>query len=293
MTPADGTTAACSVLPASLGGFLDGTLTAADTGLIRAHLDACDRCWHAWNAYRWEKASRTALYRDLRAFLGTAFVHGLDSSRALAREWDEAAPQDAGEAAAFFRSSVSYLYNLAIWEASGNRPRYVAEAAPLLADLGAGSIIDYGSGIGSDTLALRRLGYTVAPCDYLSPSARFFQWRARRLGQDPAVREPGHIPAGTGADTLWIIDTLDHLPDPAASIGHLLADARTVICEQFDADRGHGRQGFHYRRPARETAALFTAHGFRLVRSGPVIQCWHKPARTAVRGAATGEESGR
>jgi hypothetical protein len=266
----------CAGLSGCLGGFLNGTLAAGEAPLMRAHLDTCPSCWKTWNAFRWERASRTSLYRDLRAFLGPRFRHGFDSSRALAREWDKAAPATPGDTADFFRASTSYLYNLAIWEASGNRPPYVDEAVPLLNALGARSIIDYGSGIGSDTLALRRLGFEVTPCDYHSPSTRFFQWRARRTGQDPSVCEPERLPTGADADTLWIIDTLDHLPDPLASIGTLLASVSTIICEQLAADRGHGRQGFHYRRPASETAAMLTGYGFRPTASNRTLQCWHK-----------------
>jgi hypothetical protein len=288
MTATDAVTVSCGTVRAGLAGFLEGTMSRAGTALLRAHLDACAPCWEAWNAFRWERASGTGLYRDLRAFLGAGFTYGLDSSRALAREWDTAAPSIPEETARFFRGSVSYLYNLAIWEASGNRPRYVDEAVPLLHGLGARTVIDYGCGTGSDTLALRDRGFTVIPCEFRSPSARFFQWRARRAGQDPSVCEPGQLPPGTAADVLWIIDTLDHLPDPEASIGILLARVSAVICEQLAAGREHGNQRFHYRRPAGETAAMLAAHGFGPAASTPVLQCWHKS-----QAAPTAVETGR
>jgi hypothetical protein len=264
----------CDTLPGRLAGYLAGTMTQDDTAFIRAHLDACQSCWDTWNSYRWDQAACTSLYRDLKAFLGTTFIHGLDSSRALAREWDRASPRTPGEAADFFRTNTSYLYNLTIWEASGNRPRYVTAAAPLLARLNSRSVVDYGSGIGSDTLALRRLGLKVTPCDYHSPSTRFFQWRATRSRQDTRVYEPGQLPPGLRPDTLWIIDTLDHLPDIEASIGPLLDSAQTLICEQLADDRAHGRQGFHRRRPPGEIACAYASRGFCLLASAQEIQCW-------------------
>lgn len=266
----------CGTVPGCLADYLVGAMPRDDAAFIRAHLDTCPSCWSTWNRYRWDQAAGTSLYRDLKAFLGKVFVHGFDSSRALAREWDQASPQMPEQTADFYRTSTAYLYNLTIWEASGNRPGYVTAAAPLLARLNSRSVVDYGSGIGSDTLALRRLGLQVTPCDYRSPSTRFFQWRATRSEQDSRVYEPGHLPSGLHPDTLWIIDTLDHLPDIEASIGTLLDSAQAIICEQLADHRAHGRQAFHHRRPPGVITRVFASRGFRLIASTREIQCWSK-----------------
>ncbi len=274
----------CNVTKTHLEAYLTHALRIAAANQVRQHLDDCPCCWNTWNEYRWERASRTPLYHDLASYLGPRFRPGFDSSRALAREWAQTAPRTPDQIADFFRSSLSYLYNLVIWEASGNRPGYCVTAAPLLAQLGAQTVIDYGSGIGSDTLALRSLSLNVIPCDYSSPSTRFYQWRARRLQQDPRFYEPGHLPQPLSADTMWIIDTLDHLPDLEASIGHLLATTRIriIICENPAAGRGHGHQGFHHRRHATDIAMFYTGHGFQQAALGDVassIQCWARPRR--------------
>jgi hypothetical protein len=114
----------------------------------------------------------------------------------------------------------------------------------------------------------------VTPCDFHSPSTRFFQWRAARAGQDTRVCEPGQLPPGLKPDTLWIIDTLDHLPDPDASIGGLLDGVRIVVCEQLTQGRAHGRQRFHHRRHPDEIARAFISRGFRLSATTHEIQCW-------------------
>jgi SAM-dependent methyltransferase len=208
------------------------------------------------------------------SFVGPRFKYGFDSSTALAYEWEQATHHTPTEAAEFFRRSHSYLYNLAIWEASGNRPAYVAVAAPLLSRLKSKRLIDYGCGIGSDTLALRSLGMHVTPCDFDSPSTRFFQWRACRLRQDGHFYEPGCLPRDLRADALWIIDTLDHLPDLELNIGPILARVQIVVCEQLAQNRGHGSQGFHHRRPSGEIASLFGRYGFRLEISRQEVQGW-------------------
>jgi hypothetical protein len=86
---------------------------------------------------------RSCSSRDFRLYF--------DSSRALAAEWDTANPRTNHDIVQFFRASTSYLYNLAIWEASGNRPHYLAHPLPILASHGTRTVLDYGCGIGSDT----------------------------------------------------------------------------------------------------------------------------------------------
>ncbi|MGH3811030.1 MAG: hypothetical protein ACRDUV_01050 [Pseudonocardiaceae bacterium] len=228
-----------------------------ETTMLRAHLDTCKNCWGRWNRYRWDQAVDTAVYRDLETFLGPRFVRYLDSSLILAHEWEKAAPGTQEQIAQFFRTSDAYLYNLIIWEASGNRPPYIRAAAPNLIQMSSELVMDYGSGTGSDTLALRSLGFQVTPCDYASPATRFFQWRARRLGQPTDVHEPHELYLAPKPDTLWIIDTIDHLPDIDTSLGQILDDVSIVICEDITPDRAHGKQGFHHRRSLQEIADIF------------------------------------
>lgn len=235
------------------------TMPAATRASLRTHLDDCDQCWAAWNEHRWARARGTALYQDLRRYHGPAFQDGFDSSRALAREWDQAAPRTASDAARFFRNSTSYLYNSAIWEASGNRPDYVGEALSVLPPAEqAITILDYGCGIGSDTRRLLDHGYSVVACDFDSPSTRFMRWRHAV----PHFLEPRHLHRAPKPNILWIIDTLDHIPDLTAALGDLLASTRLrlIISENQQENRAHGQQGFHYRRPHEEINAFFAQY---------------------------------
>ncbi|MFP8959302.1 methyltransferase domain-containing protein [Streptomyces nanhaiensis] len=229
---------------------------------LRSHLDACPGCWSAWNAYRWHRALDTDLGRALRDFLGEDFVPFHDSSKALAAAWDAAAPTTPRQRADFFRASTDYLYNSTIWTASGNRPPYLAQALPVLRRLRAAGVIDYGCGIGADTLGLLHAGFTVLACDYSSPSTDFLHWRAARDGVYVRTVEPGRLVPPHGADTLWIIDTLDHLPEPHTALGEVLAAVRIVITENLHHGRGHGNQRFHHRMTPDELCAFFAAYGF-------------------------------
>lgn len=243
---------------AVLDGYLHHTLPQGHQQQVRAHLDTCGPCWNAWNRHRWDAAATSPVYAQLVAFLGADFRRYFDSSRALAAEWDAANPRTEQEIAQFFRASTSYLYNLAIWEASGNRPPYVSQALPTLARRGVRTVLDYGCGIGSDTIPLRDSGFDVLGCDFRSPSTAFLRWRSH---DTIAVIEPGEIDSVTAPDALWVIDTLDHLVDIEASLGSVLPAVALMITENLAVNRGHGRQRFHIRRPFAELAALFANFG--------------------------------
>lgn len=262
--------------------YLHHTLTASRSAHLRTHLDACQHCWNAWNRFRWDHACTTPLYQDLAEYLGENFCSYFDSSRALAREWDTASPRTDSEIRNFFRTSTSYLYNLVIWEASGHRPDYLAAALPILHRIQPRTIIDYGCGIGSDSLALRNHGFTVIPCDYHSPSTAFLRWRSARTGAALDVIEPHQL--HTTADAVWIIDTLDHLRDPDRQLQPVLKDASLIISEHLTVNRAHGHQHFHHRRTPEQITQIFSHYGFVRAEELTHVQCeesitaWEKRA---------------
>ncbi|MGW5868345.1 hypothetical protein ACWFRJ_40075 [Streptomyces sp. NPDC055239] len=253
----------CRTHRAAFPTFLGQRLATADASRLRLHLDCCTKCWAAWNKFRWRQAHGSPLLRELGEFLADDFIAFHDSSRGLAAAWDRAQPTTPAARAEFFRSSTDYLYNSTIWTASGNRPPYLRQALPVLERLGVRTLIDYGCGIGQDTLQLCTLGYAVTPCDYHSPSTRFLQWRAARGNRSVQVVEPTQLDDTPDADALWIIDTLDHLARPHQELAKPLSAVAAVITENISIHKAHGTQGFHNRRTTEELIGFFAAHGFR------------------------------
>ncbi len=259
-----------------LASYLNRLLPPEAMNTIRAHLDACERCWNRWNRHRWNAAAHHPLHTQLAEFLGPRWQPYFDSSKALADEWDAADPRTDTEIARFFRSSHSYLINLTIWEASGNRPPYVAAALTTLQQHGIQTILDIGCGIGSDAIALHNHGFTITGCDYHSPSTQFMH---RRTGGSIPVVEPSELNTMPPPDALWIIDTIDHIPDIHRSLGTVLSKARLMVTEDLTGTRKHGRQRFHHRRTYNELAELFGHYGFESSGHDGTCQYWAgKPA---------------
>jgi hypothetical protein len=251
----------CPAAEPLLMAYLRHRLPPAAHTALRDHLDSCVTCWQRWNRYRWDHAAGTALYEQVRAFLGRGFTPYLDSSRELAASWRHASPADDEQVRAFYQKETAYLYNLAIWEASGNRPRYVQYALPDLRQAEVTTIVDFGCGIGSDTIELRAHGFTVFPVDLPSPHADFASWRMRHAGQPSHITDPRDISTVPAADAVWVIDTLDHLPDLDQALGRLLQSACLVITENLHDRKAHGAQGFHHRRAATDVQAGFATYG--------------------------------
>ena len=258
--------------------LLDDALPPPQTQALRAHLDACAVCWTSWDHLRWTAAASSPLYDELAAYLGARFVPYLDSSHLLAQQWDNAHPSSSQEIRDFYASTEAYLYNQVIWHASGNRPCYVEAALPLLRGLRASTVLDFGSGIGQDTLALHHEGFEVTACDLPSPQVSFFHWRAPRHAFTGLTLDPLRLAHAPAFDVVWAIDVLDHLPDIDQALDPILPHAQAIITEAQRQDRAHGTQGFHTRRGAKDINKIMKRYGLEPQTMSPTapISAWQR-----------------
>lgn len=188
-----------------LDGHLRHTLPIGEDHQVRIHLEQCRACWRQWNHHLWDAAQGSPLLALLAEFLGSGFQPHLDPRVGLRLEW-EAAGQISGEwdEVRFCRTSVTYLYHEVVTEASGYRQDNVGRILPTLARHGVQTAIDYGCGVGRDTVMLHANGFAVAGCDFASPATGFL---GRRCDQIPLV-EPDQLRYLPTPDLLWITDLL-------------------------------------------------------------------------------------
>ncbi len=261
--------------------YLERSLPKVQYEWIKSHLDDCDHCWARWNRYRWERAKGTQGYAELQAYLGDDFQEYFDSSRALREEWSQRNPQTKAQIEQFFTETTSYLYNLVIWQESGHRPPYVSWAEPFLQHYQSHTICDFGCGVGNDGLHLLAQGYEVVFCEFDNASSRFLRWRLRRRHINARWVDPCDI-ASIRADTLWVLDVIDHLPDPQATLHPLLATCQTLIYENDHACKKHGIQSFHLDHDERALHAIFLSYGFQRDASATQLNVWHKVHHTNI-----------
>ncbi|MEV0003430.1 zf-HC2 domain-containing protein [Micromonospora sp. NPDC050980] len=271
----------CAGVRAVIDDYRTGALGADTRDLMRTHLDECADCRQQWRRSRWGAARTSALYGELAGFLGDGFVEHRDTTQELVTAWDQAAPRTDLEIRRFYRTTQAYLYDQVLWHASGTRPNYVAAALPIL-QAHPGPVLDWGCGIGVDLLRMHQLGLNVWGCELPSPPRDFLIWRARHHGYHRPIVDPGNAGPRAKPTVLWLIDTLDHLRDPQASLGALLDTVDVLITERYVDDPRRGRLGFHFRRPLSEIAELLAEHGLhpQQQRDEPVLlSVWSRARR--------------
>jgi hypothetical protein len=250
----------CAGARAVFNAYRIGALEPDTRDLVRTHLDGCADCRQQWHRFRWGAARTSNLYGELAGYLGDGFVEHRDTTHELVTAWDQAAPRTDLEIRQFYRTTQAYLYDQVLWHADGTRPDYVAAALPIL-QAQPGSILDWGCGIGVDLLRMHQLGLDVWGCELPSPPRDFLIWRARHHRYHRPILDPGNAGPRAKPTVLWLIDTLDHLRDPQASLGALLDTVDVLITERYEDDPRRGRLGFHFRRPLFEITQLLAGHG--------------------------------
>lgn len=227
--------------------ILDGNATEAQRGAARQHLDVCPGCWDLWNSVRWHRAEGTVDLAELREFLGDDMVEGVDSSWKLAEEWNKLRPSTQEEVLRFYEKTPWYLYNLLIWHASGQRPRYGASAIAFLQELGCRTICDFGCGVGTDGLLFAKQGYDVFFVDVNVHLLKFMKFRLQKRGLRAWVGTPDELLKTAHTwDVVWLMDVIEHLPDPVATLRPVLERGQTLIYDTEHSGPSGGRHPFHF-----------------------------------------------
>ena len=227
--------------------------------------DKCPECWTALTRTRWKIASGTRDVQELRQYLGRSFQDGVDSSWALAEEWlrEPRTSRDAVES--FYKETPWYVYNLVIWNASHQRPLYVKMAAEIIETHSIKSVLDFGAGVGTDSLELAELGLNVTACDFDNEASRFLRWRAKRRGLDirfvdaATAEQILHKPV----DMLWLMDVLEHLLEPRVSLRWAADLSWVVVHDTEHAGTSNGRHPFHFMHEDAVIREMWASWGFR------------------------------
>ena len=247
--------------------FLD-SLTAGHPHILepslRELIDQCALCTARYNAIKWARSEASTDLVELEQFLGSAFQYGVDASNELDREWHRRAPNDRHQVEAFYRETPWYVYNLVLWEASGRRPDYVSQATTMLEQLECRTIIDFGAGVGNDSLKLAMQGYNVFAVEFDNAASQFLRYRAkaRNLKNLTFINIDSADIDSLRADALWAMDVIEHLPDPIETLTPILANTRVFIFDSEHTGTSGGRQEFHFQHSKEELAEVWETQGY-------------------------------
>jgi 2-polyprenyl-3-methyl-5-hydroxy-6-metoxy-1,4-benzoquinol methylase len=192
------------------------------------------------NAYA-DRASAEARWRELMApttgdvetelLAEAAEFFGIPISEARARaehattkfteEWIAKGidPGDRRQVIEFYNNSETEVFDLIGWHASDPIHHRTLHCLNIARAAGARSLLDYGSGIGSDAIVFAQAGLDVTLADVSDPLRRFAQWRCERRGfRVRSLDLKRESPSEAAYDAAICFDVLEHVPDPVAVV---------------------------------------------------------------------------
>jgi SAM-dependent methyltransferase len=251
------------------------TFSLEDQQQLKYFIDNYADCWRIWNKVRWDAAMNSDGVRELKEYLGDKFVPYYDSSWELAKEWKDKRPRSDREISDFYKKTPNYVYNLVIWDESGDRYPYVQYISPLLKKYSIESIIDFGCGVGTDSLSFIKRGIKTYSIDFSCPATDFFKWRLSNQSLKGKFLDIEPLEAFPIADMFWAIDVLEHVPDPMKVVKMVdLKNCKVFAhCSRFNDDAG-GRHPCHINFESRIISEYLASHGFKNVSTKYDLSLW-------------------
>lgn len=213
---------------------------------VKDHLDVCKECWDIWNIVRWDKAKGSLGLRELQDYLGDKFIEYFDSSWALAHEWnskDRSTPESIQD---FYMNTSGYLYNSLIFFESGDRLSMQKDMELILERHKIESVLDYGSGVGTDALTFMEKGIKTFFADFDCPASDFLKHRIKQRGyEDISAFIDVTKEYKPSVDMIWTIDTLEHMVNPYDVLNYVSDQTRIFAYFIDDDSLAGGRHPFH------------------------------------------------
>ncbi len=156
--------------------------------------------------------------------------------------------RDPESVAGFYREQFEEAYELANWHcgrANGAPPLNYARAALFARANGLRRVLDFGSGIGSGSLAFAKLGCEIHSADVARTLLQFVEHRFRRQRLTPRLLDLNATQPREGYfDLITAFDVLEHIPDQLATIRRLQSYLRVggyllvnLMADSSDEDR--------------------------------------------------------
>ena len=166
-----------------------------------------------------------------------------------AAAWKGADPRAPEAIMDFYKTTDLYIWELMQWHASVHRFPYRAALEDFAVRFPRASgytrVLDYGSGVGSDSIFLASRGYDMTLVDVPGPTFEFAKHRFRRRKLKASfVEATSPLPELEGPfDAAVCFDVFEHLPNPVEAARRIVRALRPdgILLEQstFEASEAH------------------------------------------------------
>jgi 2-polyprenyl-3-methyl-5-hydroxy-6-metoxy-1,4-benzoquinol methylase len=195
-------------------------------------------------------AAELAEYTDQSVDAVLAAMPG--AKEKFAERWKSELPDKVGTKglASFYNRDLLEAYELSYWHGGGlgELPTSYAGAALSLKTMGARTVLDYGSGIGSGAIVLSHMGLQTDIADVSEPLLAYASWRLRKRGRSfTAYNLLNTPPPLRSYDAICCFDVLEHTENPKEVIDRLARALRpggSILCN-FVGDDGTGGHPMH------------------------------------------------
>lgn len=138
----------------------------------------------------------------------------------LAKEWEQMNPQNPDEIMAFYRNAENYIFDLANWHRG--RIQHVQNVVEFGQQKKLKRILDYGSGIGEEGIALAEAGFEASLTDVPGKTFAFAKWRVRQRGLNiQFIDVMDDAPLKEMCDCVLCFEVLEHLWEPPVVVEHI------------------------------------------------------------------------
>lgn len=130
-------------------------------------------------------------------------------------------PKNSSEVKAFYKSTDAYLYDLVVAHSSWERQLWRTAALSALAKLGCKSVLDYGGGIGCDSLFFARAGRLVTYYDLNKYCRDFAEQSVTAVGLELTATTEISDLRDNSFDAIYCTEVLEHVPDPEKELARM------------------------------------------------------------------------
>ena len=174
-----------------------------------------------------KKVFHKEIIEDLKEFRKNSEVDWNRANNKSAEEWNKINPKTEKQFERFYETSKHYIDSMAAYNATGKKLRLIEKIVKVIADLtDVRTVLDFGCGVGSDTMWLNAIGYKTTGMDLPSIALDFFRFRLKKHKMEDIeiieVKKGFKIPK---VDLILSLDTLEHVHDPFKTV-KMLIDAK-------------------------------------------------------------------
>lgn len=167
------------------------------------------------------------------------------SNESAAKEWNKKKPKDETGFTRFYEESKDYIESMATYNAMGKKLRLIEKISKIIKDIpDIKTIVDYGCGVGSDSLHLDKLGYKVIAMDVQGISLTFAKSRFKKYGAKIKTVESNYKSKIPKCDLILSLDTLEHVFDPYKTLDTMFAaQPKAILLTTAFGVHDHENQG--------------------------------------------------